>query len=73
MIGFKYIIKDNGEYKSQTHIGSRSIPEANGFAHWGQKSGFRTFPSSAVNPTTTGQTDQKSDYEPLRLKFPRKY
>ena len=35
LIGSNYIIKDNGKYKSQTNIGSRTIPEANGFAHWG--------------------------------------
>ncbi len=35
MIGFKYITKKYGKYKSQTRIGSRAIPKANGFAYWG--------------------------------------
>ncbi len=34
IVRLEYIIKEYGKYESQTRIGSRAIPEANGFAYW---------------------------------------
>ncbi len=38
-----------------------------------KKTNLRTLSSSAVNSTTTDQTNQKSDYVSIRLIFSRKY
>ena len=33
IVRLEYIIKEYGKYESQTRIGGRTIPEANGFAY----------------------------------------
>ncbi len=75
MIYFNYII-NNGKYESQTSDRSGAISKANGFAYRGREANFRALSSSTFDSTssaTVGKTDQKSDYESLRLKFLRKY
>ncbi len=73
MIDSKYIIKDNGKYETQTYVSGRAIPEADGSSYRRREADFRTLSSSASDSAAAGQTNQKSDYEPLRLKFLRKY